>query len=131
MIDVFKTILAGWPDFGWRPLIAATPLFLVSDRVLAEAALGRPISSGSLALAHRPTAEPRTAGTQWRQIARGIEDRVQGARKAAELQTAALVQIDAADFTLASIVADLAAVMPRAAELRVRAPRPVLVALAA
>ena len=143
MIDVLKSLFAIGPEFGWRaPFIAAAslassalaPLFVVSNRILIDPIdnasrqhLRAPTQSRPIpaAINHTPSREPRSAGSHWLQIAQRIEDRLQGARKAAEFQSAALVQVDAADFTLAKIIEDLSAVMPHAAALRARSLRPI------
>lgn len=130
MIDVLKTLLAAVPDIGWRAQFnavaslgssALAPLFVVSSRPAIHTGLDRQPAT------HVPNPEPRPTGAHWRQIAQEIEDYVRTVRTAAEYQAAALVQVDAADFTVASIIDDLTAVMPHAAELRVRPSRPVLV----
>jgi hypothetical protein len=141
MIDVLKSLFAIGPEIGWRTQMAASiawsafaPLFVVSSRLLIDPigdaayqhsrapAQSRPIPA---AIKHTPSLEPRPAGSHWLQIVRSIEDRLQGVRKAAEFQSAALVQVDAADFTLAKIIEDLSAVMPHAADLRSRSLRSV------
>jgi hypothetical protein len=143
MIEVLKSLFAIGPEISWRAQLSATaslassalaPLFVVSSRILIDPigdafrqhsrapTQSRPISA---AIKHTPGLEPRPAGSHWLQIAQRIEDRLQGARKAAEFQSAALVQVDAADFTLAKIIEDLSAVMPHAAELRARSLRPI------
>jgi hypothetical protein len=144
MIDVLKSAFMAPVEFGWRaPLAAAAssvfsalaPLFVVSSRILIDP-VQQPPRQRSVATAqnrvaaikHEPSREPRSAGSHWLQIAQGIESRLQSARQAVELQSAALVQVDAADFTLAKIIEDLSAVMPRAPELRARPSAAVLVA---
>jgi len=137
MIDILKSLLAMTPESAWRaPLHAVAslatsalaPLFVISSRILTEPSdtvlhpRTATLVQGRLAraaTARSASLEPRPAGAHWRQIALGIEDRLRSARRAGDLQSAALVQIDAADFTLANIIEDLTAVMPRAAELRV------------
>jgi len=140
MIDVFKSLSFTVSDPGWRPSLAAVaglasaalaPLFVISSRMLTEPSdrthhlFSAALVQTRAATRHVPSPAPRPPGAHWGQIAQGTEDRIRSARKAVEQQSAALIQIDAADFTLAKIVEDLAAVMPRASELRTQAPRAV------
>lgn len=137
MIDVLKPLWAMAADSGWRaPFNAATsvmsmalaPLFVISSRVLTEISdiTYQPVPARAAA-ARAPAHAPQPAGAHWQRIVHAIEDSLCKARKAAELQSAALIQADAADFTLAKIIEDLTAVMPRAAELRILPSRSALV----
>lgn len=125
MIDVLRSVLADSADTSWRALVGAASLlaspaalFLVSTCASTEP------SPPLRADGHVPSPEPRSSRAHWGQLMQGIEARIQAARKVTALQSAALVQIDAADFTLARIIDDLSAVMPRAADLRARPARP-------
>ena len=112
--------------------VTLAPLFVISSRVLVAPSDRdiRPLcvvttgkGTGPTTARHEPRSQPCPAGTHWRAIARSVEDRIEGIRNAVELQSAAHVQIDAADFTLAGIVQDLVAIMPRASEFKTQPPR--------
>lgn len=102
---------------------AAAPLVLVSKQVLSgldRSQVRRPslkvvdahATGISLPAPIRIAAEPAPAGQHWQRLTNLIAADIAGARTAVDLQAAARVQLDAADFTLSQIMQDLVEVMP-------------------
>jgi len=82
---------------------ATVPLMLVASRA--------PAAKPAARIAPKVSAAPRSAANHWHRIADLVEDGITSARRTAMLHTEALTQLDAAEFALSKIVADLSAVM--------------------
>lgn len=120
MLDLLKTLSSA-------ATVAFAPLVVFPSRAPHAVSRSRrvPLQVRQTPVTHTPRPEPVPVAAQWQQLAQGIEFGLGRARHVAELQSAALIQIDAADFTLAKIIEELAAVMPRATQSGARARRPV------
>ena len=130
MIATANPFLSWLAEAVWNPLgiggslvAAAAPLMLVSKQVLSGVERGKvrrpdfkvvrtPVADAAPATPIRIAAEPAPAGRHWQRLTSIIAADVTAARAAVDLQAAARVQIDAADFTLAQIMQDLVQVMP-------------------
>ena len=130
MIATANPFLSWLAEAVWNPLgiggslvAAAAPLMLVSKQVLNGLERGkvrRPslkVVEAGAAVASPPApiriaAQPAPVGQHWQRLADIIAADITSARTAVDLQAAARVQIDAADFTLAQIMRDLVQVMP-------------------
>jgi hypothetical protein len=102
---------------------AAAPLVLVSKQVLSgldRREVRRPTlkvvdvhaAGASPPAPIRIAAAPAPPGQHWQRLTKLIAADVAAARTAVDLQAAARVQLDAADFTLSQIMQDLVQVMP-------------------
>lgn len=131
MVATVKPILFWLAETAWDPLAtigagliaAAAPLVLVSKQMLSgveRSTAGRPslrvvaspVADIGPSTPVRIAAQPATAGQHWHRLTNVIAADITAARTAVDLQAAARVQLDAADFTLAQIMQDLALVMP-------------------
>ena len=130
MVATVKPILFWLAETAWDPLTtigagliaAAAPLVLVSKQVLSGVERGK-VRRPDFKVVRTPVADaaptpirtagqPAPAGQHWHRLTNLIAADITGARTASDLQAAARVQLDAADFTLAQIMKDLAQVMP-------------------
>jgi hypothetical protein len=131
MVAALKPLLLWFAETAWDPLTtigaglvaAAAPLVLVSKQVLTGAerskvrapdfkVVGTPVAEAAPSTPIRIVAQPAPAGQHWQRLTNLIAADITGARTARDMQAAARVQLDAADFTLSQIMQDLAQVMP-------------------
>jgi hypothetical protein len=125
-----KPLLIWFADIAWDPLTAvgatlvaaAAPLVIVSRQVLSSAERSKGPRPNLKVVEARPdpapsvpvicAAEPAPAGQHWQRLTNVIASNIAAARGTADLQAAARVKLDAADFALSRIFEDLADVMP-------------------
>ncbi len=131
MVADVKPLLIWFTEIAVDPLAAigatlvaaAAPLMIVSRQALAGAERSngpRPslkiveVRSGDPApsVSMMRVAQPAPAGQHWHRLTGVIASNIAAARGAADLQAAARVKLDAADFALSQIFKDLADVMP-------------------
>ena len=131
MVATVKPILFWLAETAWDPLTtigvgliaAAAPLVLVSKQVLSGVerrkvrrpdfkVVRTPVADAAPSTPIRTAGQPALAGQHWHRLTNLIAADITGARTASDLQAAARVQLDVADFTLAQIMKDLAQVMP-------------------
>lgn len=122
MVTTVKPLLVWFSDIAWDPLTviaaslvaAAAPLVIVSrskgPRPNLKVVEARPDPAPSVPVIS--TAEPAPAGQHWQRLTGVIASNIAAARTATDLQVAARVKLDAADFTLSQIMKDLAEVIP-------------------
>jgi hypothetical protein len=125
-----KPLFIWFADIAWDPLaafgatlvVAAAPLVVVSRQVLTGIERGKgprpnlrivePRSEPALPVPAMRVVEQASAGDHWQRLTDVIASNIAVARNAAGRQAAARVKLDAADFALSQIFADLADVMP-------------------
>ena len=131
MVATVKPILFWLAESAWDPLTtigaglvaAAAPLVLVSKQALSGVERSKvrrpdfkvvrtPVADAAPSTPIRIAAEPAPAGQHWQRLTSIVAADITGAHAAVDLQAAARVQLDAADFTLAQIMRDLVQVMP-------------------
>jgi hypothetical protein len=117
--DIAKEPLAA---IGATLLAAAAPLAIVSRQALSGAERSKGPRPALKIVEVRPdpapsvpairASEPAPAGQHWQRLTDAIASNILAARTATDLQAAARVKLDAADFALSQIFEDLADVMP-------------------
>jgi hypothetical protein len=130
MVADVKPLLIWFADIAWDPLTAvgatlfaaAAPLVVVSRQVLSSGERSKGPRPNLKVVEARPdpalsvpvicAAEPALAGQHWQRLTNVIASNIAAARGTADLQAAARVKLDAADFALSRIFEDLADVMP-------------------
>lgn len=123
-----KPLLVWFADIALDPLAAigatliaaAAPLVIVSRQVLTERSKGarpnlkiveaRPDPAQAIAVMR--AVDPAPAGQHWQRLTDVIASNIAVARTATDMQAAARVKLDAADFALSQVFKDLADVMP-------------------
>jgi hypothetical protein len=131
MVADLKQLLVWFTEIALDPLAAigatllaaAAPFVIVSRQVVTDAEHGngpRPNLRIVKARSSPPapsvpvinTAQPAPAGQHWQRLTDAIASNIAAARGTADLQAAARMKLDAADFALSQIFQDLADVMP-------------------